>query len=59
MSNFVDYAGPFTEAVLLGNVALRVGARIEWDSRNLRVTNNQDANRYVRREYRRGWEIPI
>jgi predicted dehydrogenase len=58
LSNFVDYAGPFTEAVLLGNVALRAGMRIEWDSRNLRVTNNQDANRFVRREYRRGWEIP-
>jgi predicted dehydrogenase len=58
MSNFVDYAGPFTETVLLGNIALRVGVRIEWDPRNLRVTNNQDANRFVRREYRRGWEIP-
>jgi len=58
LSNFVDYAGPFTEAVLLGNVSLRAGARIEWDSRNLRVTNNQDANRFVRRQYRRGWEIP-
>jgi predicted dehydrogenase len=58
LSNFVDYAGPFTEAVLLGNVALRAGARIDWDSRNVRVTNNQDANRFVRRTYRRGWDIP-
>ncbi len=57
MSNFVDYAARLTEAALLGNVALRVGGRIVWDSENLRVVNNRDANRFIRREYRRGWEI--
>jgi predicted dehydrogenase len=56
-SNFVDYASQLTEAALLGNVALRAGGRIEWDTQNLRVTNNESANRFVRREYRRGWEI--
>jgi predicted dehydrogenase len=57
MSNFVDYAAALTEAVLLGNVALRAGQRIVWDAEHLRVTNNEDANRFVRRQYRRGWEI--
>ena len=56
MSNF-DYSGPMTEAVLLGNVALRAGGRIEWDAENLRVTNNDAANRFVRKEYRKGWEL--
>jgi predicted dehydrogenase len=57
MSNFVDYAGPLTETVLLGNVALRAGTRILWDPEQLRVTNSDLANRYIRRQYRRGWEI--
>jgi hypothetical protein len=57
MSNFVDYSGLFTETVLLGNVAMRVGQRIEWDSANLRVTNNTAAAQYIRRNYRRGWEL--
>jgi predicted dehydrogenase len=56
MSNF-GYAADLTEAALLGNVALRAGARITWDSAELRVTNNRDANRYIRREYRQGWTI--
>jgi hypothetical protein len=52
-----SYAGPLTEAYLLGNIALRVGQRIEWDAKNLRVTNCPEANQYVRREYRKGWEV--
>lgn len=47
-----DYAGPMTEAVLLGNVALRTGKRIEWDADNLRVTNAPEAAQFVRRDYR-------
>ncbi len=55
--NFV-FAGPFAEAFLLGNVALRVGHRIEWDPKAFRVTNCQEANQYLRRqEYRRGWDL--
>ena len=59
MSNFTDYAGPFTETVLLGNVALRLGANqpINWDAEQLRVTNSDRANRYLRREYRQGWSV--
>jgi hypothetical protein len=55
-SNFA-YSGPLTELVLLGNLALRTGQRIEWDSKNLKVTNVPEANQYVRREYRTGWEV--
>ncbi len=56
MSNF-DYAGPFTEVVLLGNVAIRVGQRINWDSENMRARGLPEADRYIRREYRKGWSI--
>jgi predicted dehydrogenase len=56
LANF-DYAGPMTEAVLLGNVALRAGAPIEWDAANLKVVNVASANQYVRREYRAGWSL--
>jgi len=56
-SNF-DYSGPFTEMVLLGNIALRFpGQRLEWDSQNMKVTNLPEANKYVRREYRSGWAL--
>ena len=53
-SNF-NYAGPLTEMVLLGNLALRVGKKIEWDGRNLKARNAPEADRYIRREYRGGW----
>lgn len=56
LSNF-DYAAPFTEVVLLGNVALRAGQPIEWDSAAKRVTNLPDANRFVDIQYRPGWTL--
>jgi predicted dehydrogenase len=56
-SNFADYSGPMTEVVLLGNVALRLGRRIEWDPENLRALNAPEADQYLRREYRKGWEL--
>jgi predicted dehydrogenase len=46
-----DYACPFTEMVLLGNLAVRVGKPIQYDPANMRVTNEPDANKYLRREY--------
>ena len=55
LSNF-DYSGPMTEAVLLGNVALRTGKKIQWDSTKLMVTNVPEANRFLRTEYRTGWQ---
>jgi predicted dehydrogenase len=51
------YAGPFTEIVLLGNVAYRSGASIDWDPSAGRVTNVPAANEYLTKEYRHGWEI--
>ena len=52
-----SYAGPLTEAYLLGNIALKVGQKIEWDPKAFRITNSEEANQYLKREYRRGWEI--
>ena len=56
MSNF-DYAGPLTEFVLLGNVAMRAGGEIQWDAKNLKVANRPEANQYITRDYRKGWEL--
>jgi len=57
-SNF-DYAGPFTETVLMGNLSLRAGQgrKVMWDGKNMKVTNLPELNRYVRREYRKGWTL--
>jgi predicted dehydrogenase len=62
-SNF-GWAGPLTEVVLLGNVALRPEMREElttkkllWDGPNLTFTNSESANRFLRREYRNGWSL--
>jgi len=55
-SNF-DYSGPLTEMVLLGNLAMRSGKRIEYDAANMKVTNVPEANQYIRREYREGWSL--
>jgi hypothetical protein len=56
-SNF-DFAGPLTEALLLGMVCVRnVGSKLNWDSANLNVTNNPEANRFLHYEYRKGWEL--
>jgi predicted dehydrogenase len=52
-----SYAGPMTEAYLLGNIALKVGRKIEWDPKAFRITNCPEANQYLRREYRKGWEL--
>ena len=54
-SNF-DVAGPFTEAVLLGVVALKAGKPIEWDSAAMKITNLPEANKLLKREPRKGWE---
>lgn len=52
-----DYAGALTEAVLLGNVAYRTGQRLAWDAASLKAANCADADHYLRREYRKGWEL--
>jgi hypothetical protein len=53
------YSGPFTEAYLLGNIALKIGHRIEWNALTRQVTNCREANQYLGYEYRKGWELPV
>jgi len=62
-SNF-DWAGPLAESVLLGNVALRVKLREDltlyrllWDGSGLKFTNLDEANKFVRSDYRSGWSL--
>jgi predicted dehydrogenase len=52
-----DYAGALTEAVLLGTVSYRVGKPLEWDAKDLRATNCPEAEKYLRREYRKPWAL--
>jgi predicted dehydrogenase len=56
LSNFAD-SGPFSETVLLGNLALRLNKRIEWDAKKLAVKNTPEAAAMIRRPYRKGWEL--
>jgi hypothetical protein len=56
LSNF-DYAGMLTETVLLGNVAIRVGKKLEWDGPNLKCTNCKEADEFIRGKYRKGFEL--
>ena len=56
-SNFVDHGGLLTEVCLLGNVALHAGKKLLWDGPNLKVTNDEEANRYLHRQYRQGWNL--
>lgn len=51
------YAGPFTEMVLLGNVAIRSGKKLMWDANQLKFTNDASANDLLHIEYRDGWEL--
>ena len=60
-SNF-DYAGPFTEMVTMGNLAIRpenVGKKLLWDGEKMRVTNDEKANDYVQTHYRDGWSLDM
>ncbi len=59
-----DWAGPLTEVVLYGNIALRMerqlyekGLKLHCDGPNMRITNLPEANRYIRDEYRDGWML--
>jgi len=52
-----DYSGAVVETVLLGNVSYRAGQRIEWDAKNMKATNCPEADKYIRREYRKGWTL--
>ena len=71
LSSKFEYAGPFTEAVLMGNLAIRSYQYYEqdqgfkypgrkkllWDAKNMKITNFDPANEFVMREYREGWKL--
>ena len=62
MSNFPDYAGPLTETMLLGNLAVWVaasgkGEKVEWDAKELKVKNITGLEPIVRRPYREGYSL--
>jgi hypothetical protein len=70
LSSPFDFAGPFTEAVLMGNLALRSyqlngpdgkgypgRKKLLWDAKNMKITNFDEANAFVKREYADGWSI--
>jgi predicted dehydrogenase len=52
-----SYSGPLTESNHLASIAYRVGKKIEWDAASLKAKNAPEADRLVRREYRKGWEL--
>tara|TARA_Y100001980_G_scaffold46354_1_gene30535 strand:- start:9993 stop:11414 length:1422 start_codon:yes stop_codon:yes gene_type:complete len=68
-SSSFDFAGPFTEAILLGSLAIRSfqtkddkgrfsgRKKLMWDAKNMTVTNHEASNRFVKREYRDGWSL--
>lgn len=55
-SNFA-YSGPFSEAMLLGCIAQKIGGRLEYDATSQRFTNDDEANRYLSKHYREGWDF--
>ena len=56
-SNF-DYSGPFTETVVMGNLAvLRPEHKLLWDGENMKITNDDEANGFIRPPYRQGWNL--
>jgi predicted dehydrogenase len=56
-SDFVAHSGLLTEACLLGNIALRTGKRLDWDGPHFKITNDEEANTLLHREYREGWNL--
>lgn len=53
-----DYSGGLTEANHLGNVAYRVGKKITWDAAKLECPGTPEAGKFIKRQYRKGWEFP-
>jgi predicted dehydrogenase len=53
-----DYAGPFTEWVVLGTIAQRVDGKLLWDAKKLEFTNNPAASAYTKPFTRPGWDLP-
>jgi len=68
VSSPFEYAGPLTESILMGNLALRVfqlkdasgkfsgRKKLMWDAKNMKITNYDEANQFVKREYKNGFK---
>jgi hypothetical protein len=52
-----EFSGMVTETLLLGNVAALVGQKLNWDRTNLKAVNAPAADKYIRPERRKGWEL--
>ncbi len=73
LTSSFDYSGPLTETVIMGNIALRSltirkekqgggfdypgQKKLLWDGQNMKITNFDEANQFVKREYRSGWAL--
>ena len=72
LTSSFDYSGPLTETVLMGNIAIRSymlrkkarrghdyygRKKLLWDGNAMRITNLEEANQFVGRDYRKGWEL--
>lgn len=55
-SNF-NVAGPFVQWMLLGTIAMKYEGKLDWDARNMRITNNRDANKWLRPTFHKGWKF--
>lgn len=55
--NFSDYAAPLTEVMLVNALALHVGKNIRWDADKMEAENCPEAEPFVKRQYRKGWEV--
>jgi predicted dehydrogenase len=51
------YAGPFVEALLVGNLAVRLQKRVEWDGAKMRSPNCPEADNYITKFYRAGFDL--
>ena len=54
-----SHSGPFTEMVLLGNLAVRLNKKVEWDTETLSSPNTPEAAKLIKREYREGWDLKL
>lgn len=52
-----DYAGKMTENIMAGIVSCRVKQKLQWDTKNLKATNCPEADRFIRKKYRKGWKL--
>jgi predicted dehydrogenase len=55
-ANF-EFSAKVTAALCLGNIAVRTGKRLSWDSAAMKITGSDEAQKLVRREYRSGWDL--